>query len=86
VSQLLLGGNIQPLQSGLGPQEALVVGDSGRIEGVGSIGEMESLAGSETRRIDLDGATVLPGLVDTHPHVLHFGARERAVLDITDCQ
>ena len=86
MSQLLLGGQIQPVQPGLGPQEALVIGDLGRIEGVGSVSEMESLAGSETKRVDLDGATVLPGLVDTHPHVLHFGARERAVLDITDCQ
>ena len=48
MSQLLFGGQIQPLQPGLGPQEALVVGDSGRIEGVGSIGEMESLAGLES--------------------------------------
>ena len=86
MSQFLFGGQIQPLQSGLELQEALVIGDSGRIEGVGSISEMESLAGSETKRIDLDGATVLPGLIDTHPHVLHFGARERAVLDITDCR
>ena len=36
--------------------------------------------------LDVEGATVLPGLIDTHPHVLHFGARQRAVLDIGDCR
>ena len=39
-----------------------------RIEAVGSSTEMLSLAGSDTRRIDLEGRTVLPGLIDAHLH------------------
>jgi len=32
------------------------------------------------------GATVLPGLVDTHPHVLHFGAFGEPLVDVADAR
>lgn len=39
-----------------------------RILAVGSDEEMLKLAGKETQIIDLDGKTVLPGLIDSHTH------------------
>ncbi len=84
--QLLSGGHILPLHDATTSHEALVIDDAGRVAGVGSHTDMSVLAGDAADAVDLDGATVIPGLIDTHPHVLHFGARERAVLDITDCQ
>lgn len=39
-----------------------------RIVAVGSNAEIERLAGSGTRRIDLRGRTVTPGLLDAHAH------------------
>ncbi len=39
-----------------------------RILGVGTLQEIKKLAGSNTRRIDLHGKTVLPGLIDSHVH------------------
>ncbi|MDG2113562.1 MAG: hypothetical protein P8N02_13230, partial [Actinomycetota bacterium] len=83
--QLIYGGQVLPLHDDTTVHDALVVDEDGRIAGVGTAGSMADLAGREAERIDVDGATVIPGLIDTHPHVLHFGARERAVLDITDC-
>lgn len=47
----------------------------GEILAVGSDEEIEGLAGPETRRIDLQGATVLPGLHDSHTHLFGLGAR-----------
>ncbi len=54
------------------PQEALVVRD-GRVAGVGDAGDMTRLAGKGARRVSVRGATIMPGLIDTHPHLLHFG-------------
>ena len=41
-----------------------------RIAAVGSNQEMDRLAGANTRRIDLMGRTVIPGLIDNHMHLL----------------
>ena len=84
--QLLVGGTVLPQDGATPPAEALVIDEGGRIAGLGRRSEMEDLAGSDATVVDLHGATVLPGLIDTHPHVMHFGARQRAVLDISDCR
>ncbi|MDA0204235.1 MAG: amidohydrolase [Acidobacteria bacterium] len=47
--------------------EALAV-EGGRIAAVGSNATILALAGPQTRSIDLQGKTVLPGLIDTHTH------------------
>ena len=39
-----------------------------RILAVGSNAEVLHLAGPATQRVDLDGGTVLPGLIDSHSH------------------
>ncbi len=41
---------------------------SDRISGVGSRGDVARLGSSQTRRVDLAGRTVLPGLIDSHSH------------------
>ena len=43
---------------------------SDRIVAVGTNQEIGRLAGANTRRIDLRGRTVLPGLIDNHMHLL----------------
>ena len=53
--------------------EAVAVRD-GRIVLVGSNAEVRELAGPETTVVALDGATVIPGLVDSHTHVFNLGA------------
>jgi predicted amidohydrolase YtcJ len=55
--------------------EAIAVkGD--RIIFVGSNQAAASLEGGQTRRIDLAGATVVPGLTDSHYHLIGVGQRE----------
>jgi predicted amidohydrolase YtcJ len=44
-----------------------------RIAAVGSSTVVGRLAGATTRRIDLGGKTVIPGLIDNHMHLLRAG-------------
>jgi len=52
-------------------QAVAVRGD--RIVAVGSNQDVESWAGPGTRRIDLAGRTVVPGLIDNHLHLMRAG-------------
>ena len=42
---------------------------NGRVLGTGTDSEVRSLAGKSAKVVDLKGATVIPGLVDGHPHM-----------------
>ncbi len=57
----------------------------GRILKVGTNQEINQLIGKGTRTINLDGKTVVPGLIDTHVHVADFG-RCLLWLDLTCAQ
>jgi predicted amidohydrolase YtcJ len=83
MTALYTGGRVLVLDGAMAPGEALVVRD-GRVAGVGSRADMARLAGPGAERVDLRGTTVMPGLIDTHPHVLHFGAFSHPLVDIAD--
>jgi imidazolonepropionase-like amidohydrolase len=58
---------------GASPRDGLaVLVEAGRIREVGPRAELEAKAGS-ARKIDLGDATLLPGLIDAHTHVLLQG-------------
>jgi len=61
--------------------EALAV-SGGRIAGVGSTEEMTLLVSPQTKKYDLKGRTVIPGLVDAHAHFSGY-AMSLMTLDIT---
>ncbi len=65
------------------PDAEAVAVDDGRIVFAGDVRGALALRGADTRVVDLEGATVLPGLVDSHTHVVEFGAKLDAV-DLTD--
>lgn len=69
---ILSGGTILTMDKHLAPSEALAVVD-GRILAVGWEEEILPLANRRTRRIDLKGAVVVPGLTDSHFHLRSFG-------------
>ncbi|MEE8471840.1 MAG: amidohydrolase [Dehalococcoidia bacterium] len=59
--------------------EAVAIG-GGRFLKVGGNAEVRALAGPDTEQRDLGGKTVVPGFVDSHPHVISHGiARVAAV-------
>lgn len=62
-------GKIVTVDADFSTVEAMAVtGD--RIAAVGSNEKILALAGPQTRRIDLHGRTVLPGLIDSHLHAV----------------
>jgi len=62
---------------GRAPVEAVSVSD-GRIQAVGTLADARAAVGP-AEEIDLGGAAVLPGFVDSHLHVLKLGARPDGV-------
>jgi predicted amidohydrolase YtcJ len=65
-------GKITTLDPSKSEVSALAVSD-GRIDAVGSDDEILALAGNETRKIDLNKRRVIPGLNDSHLHVIRAG-------------
>jgi predicted amidohydrolase YtcJ len=65
---ILHNGKIVTLEAA-GQVDALAVTD-GRIVATGKNDEIARLAGPATRRIDLGGRTVIPGLIDSHMHAI----------------
>lgn len=63
---------------------ALAIKD-GRIVWVESWDDFTSWIGSKTQTINLKGAYVYPGFIDTHMHVLHTGTA-KSCLQLQACQ
>jgi predicted amidohydrolase YtcJ len=74
---VLLGGRVQTVDPALPRATALAV-QAGRVVSVGTDDEVRRLAGPKTRVVQLDGRTVVPGLVDTHTHA-YDAARARVL-------
>ena len=70
-------------ERGWHPDADAVVITAGEITFVGSTAEARKYQADSTRTIDLAGATVLPGLVDSHTHVFALG-RALDRVDLTD--
>ena len=64
---ILHNGKIVTVDEEFSIAEAIAIED-GRIAAVGADASIQALAGPRTRSIDLQGKTVLPGLIDTHVH------------------
>lgn len=76
-------GTVLTLDNEEETHEALVV-EGSNIVGVGSVDDMRTLAGRDSDRVDLDGSFVLPGLIDSHPHAMHFAGWSVGAVDILD--
>lgn len=63
------------------PEAQAVAARGGVVVRVGSDAEVLALAGESTRRIDLRGGMVVPGLIDAHGHIRSLGD-QMATLDL----
>ncbi len=55
------------------PEAQAVAVRDGRFAAVGSDREVMALAGADTKRVDLRGRRVIPGLIDSHMHIIRGG-------------
>lgn len=74
-ARLIVNGRVWRGGHGREPADAVAVAD-GRVLAVGRAADLEPLAARGTERLDAGGATVTPGLVDAHLHLLAW-ARSR---------
>lgn len=67
IDLLLHNGDIHTLDTARPVADALAI-QGGRIVAVGGAGELDHLVGPGTKRHDLGGRTVIPGMIDAHIH------------------
>jgi predicted amidohydrolase YtcJ len=77
----LINGKIITVDSEFSLAEAIAV-KNGRIQLVGTTKKVKELVGSETKVIDLEGKTVMPGLYDSHLHLVGTGS----ALEMINCR
>ena len=71
-------GNFITLDPATPQAEAIAIRQE-RILAIGSREEIEKYRGEETEVVNLEGATVVPGLIDAHEHFPQIGKRVRQV-------
>ncbi len=69
---ILRDGRITTLDPTMPEAEAIAITD-GRVQAVGSTEEIMRLAGDTTEIVDLAGRRVIPGLNDSHTHLIRGG-------------
>ena len=80
--RVLVNGNILTIDANDSVAEAVAIHD-GRIMAVGTTTKIEALAGPGTDRIDLDGLTATPGLLDSHVHFSYGGLIKLTQADLS---
>jgi predicted amidohydrolase YtcJ len=66
---ILLNGRILTVDDRYSTREAIAIRDA-RIVALGRSAKIRQLAGPRTRVIDLEGRTLIPGLIDSHIHAI----------------
>lgn len=69
---ILINGKILTVDRNFSVREAVAI-RYGKIAAVGTSAEIRKQAGPRTRVIDLQGRTVIPGLIDSHIHAIRAG-------------
>src|SRR5258707_14132068 len=69
---ILYNGRFSTLDRNNASPEAVAIA-GGRFLSVGRARDVEATAGAATKRIDLQGRRVIPGLIDSHMHIIRSG-------------
>lgn len=72
IDLIFTNGNIITMNNSKDVQEAVAIKD-GKIYKVGSNKDILKFSSEKTKKIDLNGKTIIPGMVDTHLHFLRYG-------------
>lgn len=69
---VLVNGRVYPVDRDFTTCEAVAIRED-RIVATGSTDDVRSMAGKDTRVVDLEGRTVVPGFMDCHLHPVYSG-------------
>src|SRR6266478_7655486 len=69
---ILHNGRFSTLDRSNSSPDAAAIAD-GRFLSVGSARDVEATASATTKRVDLQGRRVIPGLIDSHMHIIRGG-------------
>lgn len=77
-TRLYTGGTIMTVDANFSTAEAIAVrGD--RILAVGELEDVRAAAGTDAELIELNGRTIMPGLIDPHTHILIGALMDQAM-------
>ncbi len=79
--KVFYNGKIITMDSGCPRVEALLV-EGNKISRVGNSEDMLALAGNSAGKYDLEGKTVIPGLIDAHTHLFSY-AMAKNLIDLS---
>jgi predicted amidohydrolase YtcJ len=71
---LLIHGQVLTMDHASSVQQAVAI-RQGRIQAVGHVEDVQELQGPDTRVIDVQGRTVIPGIIDAHAHMDREGLK-----------
>jgi predicted amidohydrolase YtcJ len=75
---LLRNGKVVTVDAAFSVHEAVAIA-GGKVLAVGSSADLDKLRTPRTRVIDLAGRTVLPGIIDTHVHLMDYALYHAAL-------
>lgn len=81
---IYFGGQIITMEDPGDFPEAVLV-KNGIIAKVGTLSQVEALAGRRAKRIDLQGKCLMPGFIDAHSHISMNG-QMALMADLSDCR
>jgi predicted amidohydrolase YtcJ len=67
------GGDVITMEDPIVSRPMDLAAESGRILAIADRGQLSHLEGPETRIIDVQDKTLMPGLIDSHNHMVRFG-------------
>jgi hypothetical protein len=79
---IIHGGPIYTMDPAIGRVEAIGL-SGGRVVAACGLQDVEKAMPRGTPKHDLRGRTLMPGLIDTHPHLLHYTTLQEPLVDIT---
>ena len=80
---IFYGGDIVTMNKSQATAEAVAV-QGGKILKVGSLAELKTLQGQSTKLINLNGQTLMPGLVEPHVHIIGTAFSEEIFLNLSN--
>jgi predicted amidohydrolase YtcJ len=80
---IFYGGDIVTMNKAQPAAEAVAV-QGGKIIRVGSLAKLKALQGQDTKLINLNGQTLMPGMVEPHVHIMGTAFSEEIFLNLSN--